>query len=127
MKKDQKIVIICIIIYAINRVTKNYFDIPIVSYICRCYLSDFLGGILFPAYTNYILKKANKKTIEKYYQLFFYMLIVGILWEYFFPIFITYSVTDNYDILCYLLGATFYYFIKRRIKNERNEQQQNQF
>lgn len=118
MKKDLKIVIVCIIIYTVNRITKNCINIPIISYFLRCYFNDILAGVLFSAYTNFILIKANKSPIVKYYQLFFYILLVGILWEYFFPIFITYSVADNYDILCYLLGATLYYFFnKRRWKN----------
>ena len=114
MKKELKIIIVCMIIYTINRLLKKYINIPILGYLCKCYVSDFICGIVFCSYVNLVLIKGGYKTITKYYQIFILIFFSGILWEYFFPIFISYSVSDKYDLLAYILGGTVYYFIKKR-------------
>lgn len=113
MKKELKIIIVCMIIYTINRLLKNYIAIPVMGYLCRCYLSDFICGIVFCSYFNLVLIKNGYRTITKYYQLFIVIFFSGILWEYFFPIFISYSISDKYDLLAYILGGTVYYLIKK--------------
>lgn len=111
MKKELKIIIICMIIYTANRLLKNYIDVPILGYICKCHLNDLLGGIVFCAYVNVILIKSNKKTLTKYWELFIMIFSVGIIWEYVFPLILSYSVSDPFDVIFYILGATVYYFI----------------
>ena len=104
------------LIYCINRVLKRYINIPVIGYLCKCHLNDFIGGIVFCAYFNLILIAFERQTINKYYQIFIIILCTGIIWEYVFPIFLNYSISDIYDVLAYILGATVYYFIKKKGK-----------
>lgn len=114
MKREKSIIAIFGIVYILNRLLKKYINIPIIGYLCKCYVSDFICGIVFCAYVNLVLIKGGYKTITKYYQIFTVIFFSGILWEYFFPLFISYSVSDKYDLLAYILGGTVYYLIKKR-------------
>ena len=105
------------IIYIINRCIKSYINVFILGYICKCHLNDFIGGIVFCSYINTILILNNKKTIDKYYQLFIIMIIVSIIWEYVAPLILSYSVSDKWDILAYMLGTTTYYLLKRKARS----------
>lgn len=119
LKKESKILIAAMLIYFINRLIKNYIEIPIIGYLIKCHVNDFLGGIVFCAYVNVILIWGKRREIKKYYQTFIMILTVGLIWEYVFPIFLKYSVSDVFDVLSYVLGGTVYYFIKKRgRKNE---------
>ena len=93
---------------------KNYINIPIIGYLSKCHVNDFLGGIIFCAYVNLVLLWGNKQEIKKYYQIFIMIFGVSLIWEYIFPIFLEYSISDIFDVLSYILGATAYYFIKKR-------------
>ena len=127
MKKDKKIVIICLVIYVINRLLKSHITIPVIGYFCRCYLNDFICGIGFCAYFNYILQKGNGKALEKYYQIFIMIFCIGMLWEYFFPIIIPYSISDKYDVLAYVLGGSIYYLLNKLEKKKLNKMNNNKF
>ncbi len=69
MKKELKIIVVCMIIYTLNRLFKNYINIVVIGYICKCHLNDFLGGIVFCSYVNIILIKSNKRLLQNYYEL----------------------------------------------------------
>ncbi len=101
-------------LYFINRFfIKPYISIPVLSYLSKCHINDFFGGIVFCAYYNIIMLLAEKKPIEKFSEVFVVILIVGIIWEFIFPIFLSYSTSDIFDVIAYIFGGTIYYFIKR--------------
>ena len=111
LKKNFFIFIIFFIIYIINRFLKPVTGIFILDAMLRNHLNDYIGGIFFCIYVNLLLLYSKKKSILKFKFLFLLMIIVSILWEYFFPLFLNYSTSDKYDILAYLLGTLTYYTI----------------
>ncbi|MBQ7766597.1 MAG: hypothetical protein IJ397_07140 [Lachnospiraceae bacterium] len=126
MKIDKQIIITFMTVYFINRFTKQYNNIPVIGYLCKCHVNDFIGGVVFCAYTNCILHWAKAKRITKIFHILFYIFACGMLWEFFFPIVLSYSVSDWLDVLSYLLGGLTYYLIIRKmrgkeIKNEGQE------
>jgi len=101
-------------LYFINRFfIKPYISIPVLSYLSKCHINDFFGGIVFCAYYNIIMLYAEKNPAEKFLEIFVVIFIVGLTWEFIFPLFLPYSTSDIYDLLAYVLGGTAYYFIKR--------------
>ena len=113
MKRNIYIIIFSLTVYTFNRIFKSYIDIPIIGCLCRCHLNDYIGGIVFPAYVNILLYRAKYKQIKNYMVIAFIMLLCGIIWEYIFPYLFSYSVSDIFDVLAYMLGGVTYCFIFR--------------
>lgn len=111
IKREIVIVVVALIIYIFNRVAKSYINIPLIDYICRNHLNDFLGGVVFCAYTNIILIIFKRKAIHSLTFLIPYMIIVGICWEYLLPFIFSYSTSDFWDVVSYTLGGVMYYCI----------------
>lgn len=116
MKKDIHIIIISMSIYVVNRLTKDYNNIPYIGYLCKCYLNDFLGGVVFIAYVNVLLAKFNYPKIQRGLHMGLLMLLCGIFWEYVCPLFLSYSVSDFYDVIAYILGGMMYYVFMSKAK-----------
>lgn len=119
MKKEIQIIVLAMTIYAINRTTKMYNNIPFIGYLCKCHLNDCIGGIVFPAYVNIVLKLYKYPQIAKLSHICIIMLCCGIFWEYVCPLFLEYSVSDFWDMLSYILGGILYYSFKMRFKHKR--------
>ena len=102
-------------IYIINRIFKKYISLPIIGYICKNHLNDFIGGFLFCIYVNMILILNNKKPICKFYILILFMLCVSLTWEYLFPLFLPYSTSDFFDVISYMLGTILYYLMFNKL------------
>ena len=115
IRKNIIILLFFLTIYIFNRIFKSYIDIYIIGYICKCHLNDFIGGIVFCIYTNFVLIFNNKKPITNFIQLFLLMLIVSLIWEYFFPLILPYSTSDILDVFSYLLGTITYYSLTYKI------------
>ena len=113
MKKDIRIIVIAMIIYTVNRITKAYNSIPIIGYLCKCYVNDCIGGIVFPAYVNMVLGFYKYSTITNLFHICIMMLCCGVVWESICPIFLDYSVSDFWDIVAYILGGMLYYLLRR--------------
>jgi hypothetical protein len=112
--KNIIVFLIFFFLYIINRIFKKYITIPIIGYICKNYLNDFIGGLIFCIYVNMILVIAKKKPISNICLLILFMLFVSIIWEFVFPIFLSYSTSDIYDVVAYILGTFIYYLIFRK-------------
>lgn len=116
LKKNIVFSTIIFFIYIVNRLIKSYINIPIVGYICKCHLNDFIGGMLFCSYVNIVLVLNSKKPLIKLNNLIIFMFMVSIAWEYIFPLILSYSTSDIFDVLSYLLGTIAYHlFVKKTV------------
>lgn len=119
MKREIQIIVVAMTIYAINRITKTYNNIPVIGYLCKCHINDCIGGIVFSAYVNIVLGLWKYPPITKLFHICVMMLCCGVVWEYVCPLFLDYSVSDFWDILSYVLGGVLYYCFKKGIKKQR--------
>ncbi len=113
MKKEIRIIAVAFAIYIFNRLCKGYINIPLIGYLCKCHLNDYIGGIIFPAYVNILLIQTNRKPVKSYSAIGTMMLCCGIVWEYIFPYLFAYSTSDILDVVSYILGGITYCFLIR--------------
>ena len=111
IRKDLRIIAISMAVYTVNRIFKNSIDIPVVGYLCRCHLNDFIGGIVFTAYVNILLIYNKYPPLHKLGHILLLVLFAGISWEYILPLFIHRGVSDFWDVVSYTLGGIFYWII----------------
>lgn len=112
-KINLNILMVCLAIYFVNRLTNDTYYIPYLSYILRYHFNDYLAGIVFLAYLNIILAISKYKHIKvlKLSQVIFTGILIGTFWEYITPIYKSDSTSDIIDVICYVLGAISYKFI----------------
>ena len=115
MKKEITIIALSIILYEINKITKTHNNIPVIGYLCKCHLNDCIAGTVFPAYVNIVLKFGRYPPITRLSH------ICGVVWEYICPLFLTYSVSDFWDIVSYILGGVLYYYSKKEKTADANK------
>lgn len=109
--KNLWVVAICAIAYLANKTFGYQITLPYLAYICRCYLNDFICGVAFPAYVNALLQYSNRKPLKSPFIIMGMMCFFGLFWEFAAPLFVPYSVSDPYDILCYIFGGVFYWLL----------------
>lgn len=111
----RNIKLLCLIapIYLLNRRIRYNITVPFIGYLCRCHLNDFIGGIAFCIYFNFILFLSHRAPITKLRHLLLLMVPVSLAWEFIFPLFIPYSTSDIFDVFAYLLGTISYYAISK--------------
>ncbi len=115
IKRNVILLVIFMTIYVLNRHFKAYIDWKFIGYICRCHLNDYLGGAVFCIYLNMVLVLGRHRPILDLRVLLLVMFGVSLLWEYFFPIFLSYSTSDIFDVCAYMLGTLTYYALTYRI------------
>lgn len=98
------------IIYILN---KRYLAINTkgkFQYFLQCYLNDLVCPFFFLGISQIMLIWINHeiKNLKHYISI---AILIGIIWEYVAPIINPKSVTDTFDICCYLLGTIFYYIL----------------
>ena len=117
IKANAIIIIVVVALYTINNllIKKNTFGL--VGEFFNNYFNDLCCTPLFLAYVNLLLRFIGQE-IQSLVIIEAVCLSAGLFWEIIAPIFITYSVTDICDLICYMVGGIVYYqFIKqRRIK-----------
>ncbi len=125
-KIDIGICVGCIILNLTNNVFGKGRNIEVVSYILKNHFNDFLGGIAFLAYINFILSFYIKGPIrvKKYYEIFFFACLCSFSWEVITPL-VKESTGDWWDFVSYTLGATFYWLIDRYIVKPPQEKYSN--
>ena len=111
IKKHIFVLIITMLIYIINRLILKNLEIPYIDYLLKNHLGDYIGGIVFCIYLNLIFFIGKRKPINKFGVIIIIMLLVSVLWEYFFPLFLKYSTSDPLDIIAYMLGTITYYLL----------------
>lgn len=121
LNNNLKLGLIVFIIYVFNRFLLKSLDLPYISYFLENHFNDFLGGILFCCYVNALLFYNKKKLITNFFLLFSFMLIVSIIWEGIFPLFLKYSTPDILDIIAYMCGTFLYYLLLNRYNKKLND------
>ena len=111
IKRHIFVLIVAMLLYIINRFILKNQELPYIDYLLKNHFGDYIGGIVFCIYLNLILFIGKRKPINKFGILFTIMLFISILWEYFFPLFLKYSVSDPLDIIAYMLGTITYYLL----------------
>ncbi len=110
-KKEIIIALVSLGIYFLNGALKSYINIPVVDYLCKNHLNDFLGGIVFCAYTNIVIMISHRRAMHRLKFIIPYITICGICWEYIFPLFLSQSTSDFWDVISYALGGFVYYLL----------------
>ena len=118
LRGEIKFMVPAMCVYTLNRIFKNSIDIPVLGYLCKCHLNDFLGGGVFLCYTNMLLIFCKKKPSHSPKFVFAMSLLASLCWEYIAPLLLTYSVSDLYDVIAYVSGAFFYMIILNNYTKE---------
>lgn len=114
----NKIDFICctfiVLIYYINKrfLIKNCEGV--IGYFFKCYLNDLIAPIWILALSSIILKQFGYE-LKKLWIIILIGLFSGLIWEFIVPLIKTTSVTDPYDLCCYIIGAIIYCGIKNII------------
>lgn len=121
--KNQTCVLMASIVVSVGAiyVWNRFFSAHTLSahtlYLARCYLNDFLAGVmLYPIWylvCALFLRSPEEKLFFKDRYIILCTLIAGFFWEYVTPFLRTDSVSDPLDIIAYLLGAIVFCFIRR--------------
>ena len=116
-KKDLLFFIVPLIFFQINELIKAEVQIPVLGYLLRCHFNDYLGGISFAAYLNFVLSLSNWTTFQltKIRHFLVAALVCGVVWEVITPLFMHSSVGDVWDVVAYILGMLTYWFFGRKL------------
>ena len=108
---DFIVVVLISALYCSNRFwLKNVVNIPILSYLLKCYFNDYLAGIGIIAYMNLVLyvskyRYIRIKTLSCAIVICF---ACGLLWEYILPQIFPHGTSDKWDVVSYVLGGVSY-------------------
>ena len=118
-KKDLLFFIVPLILFQMNEWIKADVQIPVLGYLLRCHFNDYLGGISFAGYLNFILSISNWTSFQmtKLWHFITAGLVCGFCWELITPLFIQSSTGDVLDVAAYLLGMLTYWFFGIEQKN----------
>ena len=108
---ELQFVVPAMLVYILNRLIKDSITLPIIGYLCRCHLNDFIGGGVFLAYVNILLIISKRKPSHTLRFALIISLLASICWEYIAPLCLWYSTSDFWDVVSYMLGALFYFSI----------------
>lgn len=111
---DSILIGVTLIVYFINRICRPYYGDSVIEYLLKCHFNDFIGSITFLAYTNLVLSIKFYR-LNKFLYIEILIIIAGLFWEYVTPLFRPDTVSDVLDIVSYMLGASLYYFINRKV------------
>ena len=114
-KKDLMFFIAPLILFQVNELIKADVQIPVLGYLLRCHFNDYLGGISFAAYLNFVLSLSNWTTFQLTKPQHFLVagLFCGVCWELITPLFVQSSTGDIWDVAAYILGMLTYWFFGR--------------
>ena len=117
-KKDLLFFIVPLFLFQVNELIKSDVQVPVLGYLLRCHFNDYLGGISFAAYLNFVLSLSNWTSFQLTKSKHFLIagLLCGICWEIITPIFIQSSTGDIWDFVAYILGMlTYWVCITKRL------------
>jgi len=120
--KDIAVLLLSLALYCSNRfILKPLSQQGIIGNILRNHFNDYLGAIVFLAYTNILVVCAGypAKRINSFIPILCLGLLCAIVWEGLLPLILPYSTADFLDCIAYLLGAITYWVINNaQIKND---------
>ena len=76
------------------------------------YFNDLICPLFFVSYSNFLLITV-KKEIGTLWHILLFCFLSGLVWEFFAPLIKDSSVTDLWDIVCYLVGGALYWIALR--------------
>lgn len=116
MAKAYRKQIICIAIslsiYLLNNLFLKDATSGYVNIFCRCYLNDLMCPIFFIAYCQMFLIRLGHE-LKSYWIIMAVGAVCAFLWEFVAPLVNPRSVSDWYDIVCFIAGTNIYYFATR--------------
>ncbi len=120
IRKDLWISAFVMALYCTNRfLLKPSAPDNLLGYLIRCHVNDYLGGILFLAYTNILIGTyldAGKRIVT-----IIPTILVGavcsLCWEGLAPMLLSYSTADILDCVAYLLGSITYWVINKMLRD----------
>lgn len=103
--------IICVsILYFINNTVLKLCTTGHLQLFFICHFNDLICPLFFLSYSNLLLITIQRE-LTKIKGIVLLCLIAGLIWEYFTPLIKPSSVSDIVDIICYLVGASLYWFL----------------
>ena len=114
-KKDLLFFLVPLILFQVNELIKADMQIPMIGYLLRCHFNDYLGGISFAGYLNFILSLSNWTSFQmtKPWHFITAGLVCGFCWELITPLFIQSSTGDVLDVAAYIFGMLTYWFFAK--------------
>lgn len=100
-------------LYHLNNYILKSKTSGILNHILTCHFNDFMGGLLFVAYTNVILL-TRKNMLSKLPHILLFCLGAGLFWEFATPLFYKDTVSDWIDVGCYILGGFVYWLLLKK-------------
>lgn len=112
--KDVPINFILCIVVLVLYYTNNWFlkghTSGIIHYLLVCHFNDFLGGVVFIAYTNVLLNTRNAM-MKTLWKILLFSFSAGLFWEFVTPLIKKSSISDWIDVGCYVLGGFTYWLV----------------
>lgn len=101
------------VLYAVNEQIKYRVSAPVVGYLLRCHVNDYLGGVAFAAYLNLIVSLSRWPDRRLHRPLHFVAagVLCGLFWEGVTPLFLPSSTGDPLDVAAYVLGMLTYWLL----------------
>ena len=106
------LIIAVLLLYFLNNMFLKWHTTGIVQEFFICYFNDLMCPIFFLSYSNLLLLGINME-LKKLHWILLYGFCAGLIWEFVGPLIKVSSVTDFFDLVCYLLGSIFYWGITR--------------
>ena len=115
-ESDRNFIVIILVsaAYCVNRfLLREAIQLPLMSYILKCYFNDWLAGIGIIAYLN-LLQSVSSLRCERITDIssaVFICFVCGLLWEYALPGVLRCGTSDPWDVAAYILGGISYVLI----------------
>jgi len=104
------LIAIVLILYFLNNNVFKVYTTGLLQRFFISYFNDLMCPLFFVSYSNLLLITVNKE-MRKLHWILLLCLSAGLLWEFVAPLVKHSSVTDFFDLLCYLIGAAVYWLI----------------
>lgn len=104
------IMIFVFILYLTNNLLLKKIGPSFLKYFFVCHFNDLLCPSLLLGYSNILLLTIGKE-LKKLHHILMFCLAASIVWEFVAPVFKKTSITDWFDVVCYLLGGIIYWTI----------------
>ena len=109
-KSNLLCVAIALLVYTINKLWLCDFATGIFEIVCRSYLNDLVCPLFFLGFANILFLWAGIE-LKTYFSCVLFVMVCGLIWEYFAPIINAKAVSDPLDLLCYFIGVNIYWAI----------------
>ena len=111
--KQTAILGVVVVVYLLNRlVFRNGVPLELPLSLVVCYLPDLMAPIALFSASNIAFALAGFQ-LRKLLPMVLFCIIAAFVWELIAPIIIPWSITDPYDMICYLAGGILYWLLNR--------------